>query len=189
MHRLVAGSLLLLALTPDADATSSRARQIIQAMEKQAESNAWEGVEGQYDRLAELDEALPANAHLLGARAAAAQGHAQQRWERLQLAIGAEDGAVAQPEVDAMASDYGSVTIKGKPAWHSTLNIQTRPFATDKAAAFDYAARRLKGAGSFSGMLPVGQYCVGTQAFEVGAGAEPVSIKLTGKDLKACSAW
>lgn len=162
-----------------------------QELESLARRNAWSGVERTYTELKGIGLPLTLGDHLLGAQAAIQEGQLLVALERLQIGL-----AVAEPDTDpnspyataqalkaGFESRYGAVQIVlGDCA--PILFMPSKPFAEQERQAYANARTRLMEGGSFTGLLPAGEYKVDTFTFEVAAGQTSTLVKAEGCKLK-----
>lgn len=143
---------------------------------KLAQRNTWTGVDRTYRRLLDLDVALPAQDHYLGAQAALAQGETLLGWYRLHRveedALGTDPLQIeaftsTQRELEQIADRYGLVSIYVGDGAVPVLFRDAMPFAQQERDAIVAAQRTVSSIRAFRGFLPVGNYAVDAVKFEV----------------------
>lgn len=109
---------------------------------------------------------LDAEAWRNGARAALVVGDVaagRARWERAQELQPVAEG---REKLDELALGYGEVVLAGGKA----VSADVTPFLPEPRQAILFANARLREAGGFQGLLPVGSYSVDGRPFTVTAG-------------------
>ena len=148
---------------------------------KLAQRNTWSGVARTYRRLVELDVALPAQDHYLGAQAALAEGETLLAWHRLnrvdERSVGTdpiqiEALASTQRELDEIRSHYGLVSIYVGDGAVPVLYRDAMPFPQQERDAIVAAQQTVSSIRTFRGFLPIGNYAVDAVKFEVVASDE-----------------
>lgn len=134
-----------------------------------ADRGAWNGVEDQWkilDGLAQKGVPLSANDYFLGSRAALNGGDLVEARNR------ARNGLVAHPtdstllaERDVYENGFGPVALRYKG--DAGLTPDVMPFPPQERMAITAAQEQLQNGGQFTGLLPVGDYTIGTMAFTV----------------------
>lgn len=134
-----------------------------------------------------------AGVHQLGAQASWIFGETQLSQTRLlrakrsmEIASPIDDAALRRilDSLDAIEKAYGAVTIAPRSAPASKRQLKrlqghgpelmpaVQPFAPDQRRSIETAAKALKDTGSFTGLLPAGNYTLADQPFTVTAGTE-----------------
>lgn len=162
---------------------------------KLAGRNLWDGVDGVYVRLIELESdgaTITMGQHEVGAQGALALGHIQDAVARYERARAAATTPEDQTRFDAVLRDltirYAPValTAGGRLRKEATVQISAAPFANDARAAIAYANAQVAATGTFDGLLPLGDYTFGAATFsltgepgttEVAAGAATTASK------------
>ena len=153
--------------------------RLTQELTKLAQRNAWTGVERTYGKLLEIGLPADPHAHYLGAKAAGQTGNVLEARRRLLQAVQAGQGqavlpgsavALAQSDLDQISGRFSEVAIRAKKK-HTLTPVQV-PFAPDERMAIEHAKAQLQQTGSFRGLLPMGAYTIGKDAFEVVAGQQ-----------------
>ena len=143
---------------------------------KLAQRNTWSGVDRTYRRLVDLEVALPAQDHYLGAQAALAEGETLLGWYRLnRVDVGSlgtdpiqlEAWASTQREIEEINTRYGLVSIFVGDGAVPVLYRDAMPFAQQERDAIVSAQRTVSALRTFRGFLPVGNYAVDAVKFEV----------------------
>ena len=158
-------------------------------MRRLALRNAWAGVERKYDELLALGIDLPFETHQLGAQSARYLGKTLEVYERLTRAQSVQPSDDVAMELGAIESSFGRVELKGSERYLVPVKAKIPPFATDQRKSVEWAAKVMTNTGSFSGMLPLGEYSVGCQTFTVEAGAAPLEVmvkKPKKSEMAAC---
>ncbi len=175
-HRHAAFALVFAALLPGAlgallapataqaqtsDQEAERYR-LTEDMRRLAQRNAWVGVEARYADLLALRIPLPVDTHLLGAQSAGYLGKTWQVYRRLERANEVDPDPELQQEMAALDGRYGRVRIEGSARWELPLSRPAMPFGPDERKSVEYAIMVAKESGGFEGMLPAGDYVLGT---------------------------
>lgn len=143
---------------------------------KLAQRNTWTGVDRTYGRLIDLDVALPAQDHWLGAQAALAEGQTLLGWYRLNRVDEASVGtdpvqldafASTQRELEEIKARYGLVSIYVGSGAVPVLYRDAMPFPKEERDAIVAAQKTVSAIHTFRGFLPVGNYAVDAVKFEV----------------------
>ncbi len=191
--------------SPEESPETKRAevQRLAEEMEKLAAKNAWDGVDRTYrylvDTLGDAAFALatdPAELHFLGAQAARNLGDIRrykslvQRAKTALLAAGrpVDDAQLQMMETELTAIDqaYGAVSIaprskrsadakKGETVGPELVPA-AMPFAGDQRESIERARTQILETGSFSGLLPAGDYTLGTESFTVIAGTNVPAV-------------
>ena len=146
-----------------------------------AERQHWTGVERTYHRLVESNpNNISYASHRAAADAARNSGDIGATLARLTHAITSYSSDPATDAIDRslfeeLESQFSDVEITTWPA--STADLQfvgIMPFQPDKRLQIESAAAALLEEGSFTGMLPVGDYTVNDREFTVVSGARVI---------------
>jgi hypothetical protein len=195
MRTLLFAPLLFLFTATSAPAVAGEAEaeryRLQQELESLARRNAWTGVERTYVELQKLQLPLTLADHLLGAQSAIQLGDMLAALTRLQVGL-----AVAEPNDDpnspyatakALKANfeerYGQVQIQLGDCG-PILFMPNKPFAEQERQAYTQARTRLMEGGSFTGLLPAGDYRVDTFPFTVAPGQAMTLVKAEGCKLK-----
>jgi hypothetical protein len=155
--------------------------RLTEEQEKLAARNAWTGVERAFEALGAIKCELAYDNLFLGAESARYLGKVYEQHERLKLALAVapevtEDGMDPRPSItssiEAIEGSYARVEIKGDPRRRPVLSRAEMPFAPDQRKAIEWAITVVAETGSFKGMLPFGDYVVGTVEFSVAQGPD-----------------
>lgn len=151
-----------------------------------AEKNAWAGVERTFVELAALGLPLEVEDWMLGAQAARVEGNLIEALVRVQRALQVEAAPddptyrTAKEVEQQLLSRYGFVHVvvytPGKRI--PPLVRDDMPFAPEEQKAIAWAQARLAGTRAFMGLLPLGEYAVADQRFEVVAGAPMLEVRV-----------
>lgn len=148
---------------------------------KLAQRNTWTGVARTYRRLLDLEVALPAQDHYLGAQAALAEGQTLLAWHRLNRVNEATVGsdpvqiealAATRRALDEIGARYGLVSIYVGNGAVPVLYRDAMPFPQQERDAIVTAQQTVSSIQAFRGFLPVGNYAVDAVKFEVVASEE-----------------
>lgn len=172
---------LIFAFPLSATATDPRVaseyRRLTEQLVSYADRTAWPAVARTFAELEALEGApITAQDLYLGAQAARSLGDALTCRRRLLRAFEKLDKAAtfdpkAARWLGELQSEYGHVQIRTKGA-EPELRAVNPPFQPDRQAAIQFAATRLKADRTFDGLLPAGEYTVGTYTFTVEAGTD-----------------
>jgi hypothetical protein len=137
-----------------------------------AKRNAWSGVERAYNNLLATGCSLSFDDHELGAESAEKLGKTFQVYERLAVAREIDQRSKIVEEMESINQQFGRVRIKGDPRFRPELVRESMPFAPNQRKSIEYAMQVVANTGSFEGMLPRGEYQIGTRTFMVEPGEE-----------------
>lgn len=162
------------------DVEKAEHTRLSEEMRKLASRNAWSAVEANYKRLEELEkkgEPINGKDHMLGAQAARSLGDITACRARLDRAIKAEPSKEAVDWLAEIDANYGRARISLDPKYtgDKTLNPTVPPFAPDQRAAIATAATAISGGKGYEGLLPAGEYTLGTEKFTVSPGPDKVA--------------
>ena len=166
---------------PQDDAEATR---LAEDMSKLAERGFWKGVDRRYRDLISLqaatDVVVSADDHLTGADAARNLGLIDDLMVRLERA-----SAAGAPVDEAIARvqrrfAWADLAIESRGA-EVPLVLAREPFELDARQALQAAREQLDEHRRFSGYLPVGDYTLGPEAFEVRSGDEPSQVSIGGR--------
>jgi hypothetical protein len=144
--------------------------RLSEEMEQLARRQIWVGLEDKFREIQALGVPLRVRDLVHGAHAARALGDVQTTWERLQAACALSDEDELVDWLRAIESEYGQVALSTSPQRSVQLQPDAMPFAPDRRAAVDFAARALAEQGEFEGRLPAGSYQLASTSFEVEPG-------------------
>ena len=157
-------------------------------MNRLAQKTAWGGVDRAYKSMVALETPLAADAHLMAAQAAIADGDALKALLRLRRVMVAahdpsdpeavEARAEAESALNRLATRYGPVSLSVGKGRDPTMVRPQAPFAPDERVAVERAVQRVAEDRAFRGLLPVGSYEVGGVRFDVVAGEDWQSVVL-----------
>lgn len=176
LRRLLPLALLLIAGTGYAQSADEAERtRLSEEMKRLSGRNAWRGVDESYKRLEALMEKgvkVGYKDHYLGAVAARELGNLNAVYVRLQRAKAAEDTEEVRTWLADIESNFGPVKLRVDPKFggDASLNIAEMPFAPDQRRAIEAAQIALKDTRVYDGLLPLGAYTFGGQAFEIKPG-------------------
>ncbi len=147
-------------------------------MDRLSRRNAWGGVERAYRESLGLEVDLTNDLHWFGAQAALSQGNTMIAWYRLSRLDPDEDGTdpeqlrQAEAEMSQLESGYGLVAISVSAQSVAALTRAEMPFAQRERDAIGAARETVRLERAFRGLLPVGQYRIDTESFDVTAGQD-----------------
>lgn len=168
---------LLVAAAPayagDAAAEAEHTR-LAEEMRRLAGRNAWRGVDVAYRSMLELEKKgvkLSYDDHWLGAQAARDLGRITDVYDRLIGARGVEKKEECQNWINDIESSYGKAKVAVDERWEgeAVLAPKVVPFAPDQRASIGAAQGILKNSGLYDGLLPYGEYTLGSKTFTVTA--------------------
>ncbi|MDG1481534.1 MAG: hypothetical protein P8R54_18200 [Myxococcota bacterium] len=160
--------------------------RLSEEMRRLASRNAWRGVEASYAKMLPLERrgvVLTFDDHFIAAQAASNLGDINSTYLRAQRAVAAasneNDTRRSENWIREIESSYGSVELRTSSRFEgaSALKISEIPFANDQRAAYDVARATIAERGSYSGLLPLGDYVFG----DIAAGGEPFSVAAGGE--------
>lgn len=191
LTRLLPLALLLFAGSAHAQSADEAERtRLSEEMKRLSTRNAWRGVDESYRRLEALMEkgvVVSYKDHFLGAQAARELGDLNGVYVRLQRAKAAEDTEEVRAWLGDIEANYGPVKLRVDPKFggDASLAIAEMPFAPDQRRAIEAAQIALKDTRSYNGLLPLGAYTFGGQAFEIkpGGGA-PMEMALLPSSMR-----
>lgn len=163
---------------------TAEATRLAEDMSKLAERGFWKGVDRRYVELVALQAAtgvaVSSEDHLTGADAARNLGLIDHLLERLQRAAAA--GAPVDEAIARVQRRFGwvEVAIESRGA-EVPLELAREPFELDARQALQSAREQLEQERRFSGHLPVGEYTLGPETFEVRSGDEPARVSIGGR--------
>ena len=137
-----------------------------------AQRNAWPGVENSYRKLVATGCRLSYEDHLLGSQAAAKLGKTYEVYSRLSEAREFDQRSEIIEEMESIDQHYGRVEIRGDARFRAELVRESMPFNPAQRKSIEYAMEVVQNTGSFKGMLPRGEYLIGTKTFVVEPGDE-----------------
>ncbi len=179
--------LLAFAVPSYASSEEAERYRLQQELENLARRNAWAGVERTYTELEKLKLPLNLADHLLGAQSAIQAGDMLAALTRLQVGLAAAEPdddpnssyATAQALKEGFETRYGQVQIQLGDCG-PILFMPSKPFAEQERMAYTNARTKLMEGGSFTGLLPAGDYRVDTFPFTVEAGQAMTQVKAEG---------
>ena len=157
--------------------------RIGEEMRKLAARNAWSAVEASYKRLEELEhkgEVISYKEFMLGAEAARALGDMTSSRMRVQRASQLDPTKEALDTLADIDANYGRVEIAfdSKYTGARALVPSVPPFAPDQRANIAYVSAQLEAGKGYAGLLPAGEYSVGSDKVTVKAGDNTASLKV-----------
>ncbi len=157
--------------------------RVSEEMRKLAQRNAWAAVEAQFQKLMALQaagEILTVGELSLGIQAAQNLGDITAARSRLSQAVRIEANADFQAALDEIDKVYGHVKLDFDPRYGADRTIVPKepPFAPDQRAAIAIANNVVLAEKDFDGLLPQGDYTVGSRAFTVAAGKDTGTLEI-----------
>jgi len=178
------GLILWMALAFGGSREDAEMERYVEDMNTLAERQAWPGVERSYEKILELQGVeISREVHLTAASSARALGDMAAVLDRLKRAQTIKPNDEVGAWISSIEEDFAPVELRSVPPRDLTLTPETMPFEPDKRGAVELAGQRLTEDGEFVGLLPVGQYTLQGQEFEVIAGVT-TRVELSGRDLK-----
>jgi hypothetical protein len=178
----VVSALAIPAVSVAADGAEAEKVRLEGEMKKLAAKNAWAGVERNYLALQDLKVTLNFDDHFLGAQSARSLGKTWEMYNRLEAAKKLSPKAEITSEMEGIESQYSRVQFDGNPKRIPYLKPVVMPFAPDQRKSIEYAQTVLQNTGSFKGMLPFGDYELGSDA-EVSKSCAKVTLAEGKKDF------
>lgn len=152
--------------------------QLDEQMQKLASRNAWNGVEETWKSVVALGEPIGDNLYELAASAARMRGDAWGAYQRyLDVIRHSPEDELAHSQMKLYRDNYGRLTVRRVELTPIKLETSVAPFEPDARQAIVFAQEQLDKTGGFDGMLPIGNYVIGTYQVQVGAGLEPVVVQ------------
>lgn len=156
------------------DAMAERVR-LQEEMSNLASRNVWNGVERNYVKITELELPMRVVDHVLGAQSAQNQGNILAAVMRLELAVALnpEDPASqaqqsqAQEQLNGILKSYGRIEITVHPPRIAGLIRFKMPFPQQEVQTILLARQTVLDSGNYRGLLPIGDYMIDGEKFEV----------------------
>ena len=170
---MLMSSLLLLsapfAYAASADLQNAERKRLSSVMRTLAKKGHWAGVDKNYREMLKLTKAtIRYEDHYLGGDAAFKIGNIRASYKRFNRALEAKPDPQAQRMVDAIIAQYIPVEIviydQEVPV---QLEIKEVPFDPMQQKSIEYAKKALTKLNGFKGMLPKGDYSVGSTVFKL----------------------
>ncbi len=163
---------------------AAEATRLAEDMSKLAERGFWKGVDRRYRELLALqaatDVVVSADDHLTGADAARNLGLIADLMARLDRAAAA--GAPVDEAIARVQRRFGwaelAIESRGSDV---PLVLAREPFELDARQALEAARAQLDEDRRFAGYLPVGDYTLGPETFEVRSGDAPTQVSIGGR--------
>jgi hypothetical protein len=178
----VISALALPSVSMAADGNEAEKIRLEGEMKKLAAKNAWAGVERNYLALQDLKVTLTFEDHFLGAQSARSLGKTYEMYSRLEAAKKIQAKPEIVSDMEGIDSQYSRVEFNGNPKRIPFLKPVVMPFAPDQRKSIEYAQTVLQNTGSFKGMLPFGDYELGSDA-EVTKSCAKVTLAEGKKDF------
>lgn len=155
--------------------------RVSEEMRKLAQRNAWGAVEAQFAKLMALQakgEAISVPELALGIQAAQNLGDITSARSRLAQAVRIEANADFQNALQEIDANYGHVNLAYDARYgvDRTIVAAAPPFAPDQRAAIAIANSIVLAEKDFDGLLPAGDYTIGSNTFTVVAGKDSGTI-------------
>jgi len=163
---LIAVSLLLAPPALAASADQAEYTRLSEEIERLAQKGAWSGVERSFQTCLELGLPLDHEDYVAGAHAARSRGDVEAARDRLRAAASLKENRAVIDWMWEIDTTYGQVALHTEPGAHE-LTPAVMPFEPDRAKAVAFARAELAESGSFTGLLPLGDYTFGDTGFQV----------------------
>lgn len=146
-----------------------------------AQRNAWKGVDRMYVKIVEDELGAEPGDHLMGAQASTNLGEILVAIDRLEAAVkielpaeGADEDQVkahgqAKAKLDDIFKRYGRVEIKVGNTRLPGLVRFDLPFGTEERETIQVAREKILEERTYKGLLPVGDYMIDGEKFQVAA--------------------
>ncbi len=163
---------LVLALQPAvaSDVTAAEHVRLSDDLEQLATRQLWPAVEKKFEELERLGVDLTYDDLVRGAHAARALGDTQAAYDRLKAAARMQGTREVVDWLFAIDSTYGHVELVTHNARGIVLAADEMPFEPDQRIAVQAAMDTVRKEGTFSGLLPRGQYTYAGHVFRVEPG-------------------
>ena len=154
--------------------------RLTEEIRKLYKRQVWSGVERRYQELLVLN--LPVNSdHLVAAAwAARSEGNISSCYERLRDSARLEESREVIEWLWSIDSNFGRVELSldmpPKETFLPALEFERFPLEPDQRAAIGFAQDQVAETGSFTGMLPLGEYFYAGIPFRVSAGERPARV-------------
>lgn len=159
--------LLFLGTAQAADLAEAEHVRLSEDIKQLANRQLWTGVEKKYAELEKLGVALSYEDLMHGAYAARALGNTQSAYERLKSAAKLNGTKEVVDWLYAIDANYGQVDLIVHNARGVALECLEMPFDPDQRIAVESAIETVKKDGTFSGLLPKGDYVFAGVPFSV----------------------
>ncbi len=171
--------------------------RVSEEMRKLAQRNAWSAVEAQFEKLLALQsagEVLTVQELSLGIQAAQNLGDITAARARLEQAIKIEANPDFQQQIQAIDANYGHVKLAYDKRYGGdrVITPASPPFAPDQRASIAIANTVVAAPGDYDGLLPAGDYSIGTHKFTIAAGKDSGNVAITpstGESKAFAFAW
>ncbi len=148
--------------------------RLLNEMRALASRGAWDGVDRAYRSLvvASGNAAAPVEAHVLGAHAAQSAGSMNDTWDRLQHAAAIAPTTETAEWLARIFANYGEVDLRAAGTWRGLILLESLDpvFAPDATQTLEAARADLLDVRAYQGLLPLGRYRLGGQAFDIVGG-------------------
>lgn len=164
---------MLLTLSPahaGKDVIQAEHERLVDEMETLVQRQVWSGVERKYKEMEKLDIELTQEDHLHGAYAARELGDMEAVYDRLKKAASIDPTKEVIDWLWEIDSNYGHVELITVPNRSTELTIDEMPFDTSQRKAVEIAIGEAKDEGTFTGMIPKGNYTFAGQPFTIEPG-------------------
>ncbi len=141
----------------------------------------WKAADDHYRKLAALRGVeLSIDDQLRGYQAAKALGDANAWYERLQAALALSPSPELMMDLARLLAWYGPVDLQVKPKLdpRPVLAMAELPFDPGQRRVFEAAAEAIQTEGHYAGLLPLGQFTLGSESFEVVGDTEAVVVRV-----------
>lgn len=139
-------------------------------IEQLAERQVWSGVEKKFLELEKLGVELTYDDMMHGAYAARALGDMSSAYARLKKAARIDSTKEVIDWLYAIDMNYSSVDLVAVPPRNVDLAVEEMPFDPDQRIAVEKAQGTVEDKGTYTGLLPKGNYVFAGQPFTVQPG-------------------
>ncbi len=158
--------------------------RVSEEMRKLAQRNAWSAVEAQFQKLIVLQssgEVLTMQELTLGIQAAQNLGDITAARSRLSQAVRIDATPEFVQQLADIDANYGHVKIAYDQRYGAdrTIVAKVPPFAPDQRASIAIANNIVAAEQDYDGLLPTGDYSVGTHEFTIAAGKDTGSVTVS----------
>ena len=143
--------------------------RLVSEMNRLSKTQSWQVVDKRFSELEQLGVDIRVDDLLLGAQAAQEIGDIFSAKARVAAALLKKEKRSTREWYTQLDNEYGHVTLIAKSKGNRALSRTQLTMDPIKGRSILYAQDQLEKAGSFTGMLPVGEYDFGGQQFTVTA--------------------
>ncbi len=175
--KIILLTLCLLSLPAQADDEIRLAERdrLADEMERLVQRQVWSGVERKFNEMEKLGIELTQDAYLNGAYAARELGDVAAVYERLKKAAQLGGSKEIVDWLWDIDTNYGHVELITVPNRSAELTVEVMPFDINQRKAVEAALEAAQSNGTFSGLIPQGDYVFSGQPFTVEPG---ISVRI-----------